>query len=202
VFHGEPAAGSLVCQRFFVMPSRQVIGNTLPDFRMGLTSNITYKRFTLYALFDGTFGHEINNQAEGWGIFDFNAQSMDQGPQTAATVETAKPVGYSWRAGAPEAAGTGGLYDLLGPNSYNVEDGSYVKLREATLSYKLGPVAGVGDWTLSVIGRNLLTITNYTGMDPEVGVSGGQAGSGFINQVDAFGFPTLRTFTFAVSTRF
>ena len=180
----------------------QVIGNTLPDFRMGLTSNITYKRFTLYALFDGTFGHEINNQAEGWGIFDFNAQSMDQGPQTAATVETAKPVGYSWRAGAPEAAGTGGLYDLLGPNSYNVEDGSYVKLREATLSYKLGPVAGVGDWTLSVIGRNLLTITNYTGMDPEVGVSGGQAGSGFINQVDAFGFPTLRTFTFAVSTRF
>ena len=127
---------------------------------------------------------------------------MDQGKQTNVDIETAKPVGYSWRVGSPEGVGSGGLYDILGPNSYNVEDGTYVKLREASLTYKLGSVAGVGDWTLSLIGRNLLTFTNYSGMDPEVGVQGGNSGSGFINQVDAFGFPTLRTFTFAVSTRF
>lgn len=180
----------------------QVLGNTLPDFRIGMTSNLTYKRLTFYALFDGTFGHDINNQAEGWGIFDYNASSMDQGKQTNVDIETAKPVGYSWRVGSPEGVGSGGLYDILGPNSYNVEDGTYVKLREASLTYKLGSVAGVGDWTLSLIGRNLLTFTNYSGMDPEVGVQGGNSGSGFINQVDAFGFPTLRTFTFAVSTRF
>jgi hypothetical protein len=39
-------------------------------------------------------------------------------------------------------------------------------------------------------------------MDPEVGVSGGQASSGLINQTDAFGFPPLRTFTFSLSTRY
>ena len=53
-----------------------------------------------------------------------------------------------------------------------------------------------------LIGRNLLTITNYTGLDPEVGAGAGQTGSGLINQTDAFGFPTLRTFTFSLSTRF
>jgi len=181
----------------------QVIGNTLPDFRLGWTNNITWGKLTAYVLFDGTFGHEINNQAEGWGIFDFNASSMDQGPQKGGvTVENAKPVGYSWRVGGAEGVGTGGLYDILGPNSYNVETGSYVKIREASLSYKLGSIAGAGDWTVSFIGRNLFTFTNYTGMDPEIGVSGGPSGSGFINQIDAFGFPTLRTFTLAVSTRF
>jgi len=183
----------------------QVLGNTLPDFRLGFNTTATYRKFTVYALFDGTFGHDINNQAEGWGIFDFNASSMDQGPYSGGsntTVETAKPVGYSWRVGGSEGVGSGGLYDILGPNNYNVEDGSYVKLREMSLSYRVGPLAGTGDWTLSLIGRNLWTITNYTGLDPEIGVSGGPSGSGFVNQIDAFDFPTLRTFTFALSTRF
>ena len=60
----------------------------------------------------------------------------------------------------------------------------------------------MGDWTVSLIGRNLFFFTNYSGYDPEVGVNGGQAGSGLINQVDAFTYPTLRTFTFALSSRF
>lgn len=176
-----------------------ILGNTLPDFRMGFNSTLTYKRLTLYGLLDGTIGHSINNQGEGWGIFDYSSSYFDQGGQT---VENAKPVGYSWRVGGSEGVGTGGFYDLLGPNNYNVEKGSYAKLREMSITYRLGRVGGVGDWSASFVGRNLLTITNYTGFDPEVGVSGGQAGSGLINQVDAFGFPTLRTFTFSLSTRF
>jgi hypothetical protein len=111
-------------------------------------------------------------------------------------------VGYSWRAGGPESTGTGGFYDVLGPNNYVVETASYAKLREVSLTYKVGRVAGIGDWTVGVIGRNLLTITNYSGLDPETGVAGGSTGSGLINQTDAFGFPTLRTFTFSLSTRF
>jgi hypothetical protein len=72
-----------------------------------------------------------------------------------------------------------------------------------------------------VVGRNLYTFSDYSGLDPEVGCgvssnagacggtvnrSGGDlnqgTGSGLINQVDAFGFPTLRTFTFTLTTRF
>ncbi len=79
-----------------------------------------------------------------------------------------------------------------------------------SLSYKVGRIGGVGDWTVGLVGRNLFTLTNYTGLDPELGVGGGSTagsttspiGSGLINQTDAFDFPTLRTFTFSISTRF
>ena len=176
-----------------------ILGNTLPDFRLSWNNTVTWKKVSLFALFDGTFGHKINNQGEGWGLLDFNSSYFDQGNKS---VEFAKPLGYGWRVGGAEGAGTGGFYDILGPNNYNVENGSYVKLREMSLSYRLGKVGGVGDWTLGVVGRNLWTKTKYSGYDPEVGVSGGQAGSGLINQVDAFDFPTLRTFTLTLSTRF
>src|ERR1051325_10516080 len=130
---------------------------------------------------------------------------------TSTPRTSTRPVGSSWRVGPSENnAETGGFYDILGPNNYAVESGSFAKLREVSLTYKVGHIGGVGDWTVGVTGRNLLTITNYTGFDPEVGAGGGSGagsttsptGSGLINQVDAFNFPVLRTFTFSVSTRF
>ena len=153
----------------------------------------------MYGLLDGTFGHNIQNQGEGWGLLDFSSGYFDQASQTVAN---AKPMGYGWRVGGAEGAGIGGFYDQLGPNNYNTEDGTYVKLREVSLSYRVGRIAGIGEWSVSVVGRNMYTWTKYSGYDPETGVSGGQAGSGLINQVDAFDFPTLRTFTFSISTRF
>jgi len=176
-----------------------IIGSALPNFRSSFNSTLTYKRFTLYGLLDGTFGHRINNQGEGWGLLDFASSYFDMGKES---VETAKPLGYGWRVGGSEGAGVGGFYDLLGPNNYNTEDGTYVKLREMSFSYKIGAIGGVGDWTVGLVGRNLKTWTKYSGYDPEVGVSGGQAGSGLINQVDAFDFPTLRSFTLSFTTRF
>jgi hypothetical protein len=181
---------------------QHILGNTLPDFRMTFTNNVSYKRLTLYALVDGTFGHSIQNQGEGWGLLDFSSANFDQ---AALTVETAKPVGYGWRGGGAEAGnqGTGGFYDILGPNNYNVEKGSYAKIRELSLTYRVGKLAGLNDVTVGVIGRNLMTFTNYSGYDPEIGVANaGTSNSGLINQVDAFGFPTLRTYTLTLSTRF
>jgi hypothetical protein len=187
---GQPGEGSGIMQ---------IIGNVMPDFRFGWSNNVTWKRFNLYTLLEGTIGHDIYNQGEQWGLFDWNSDMMDSKDKS---VQTAKPMGYGWRTGPSEGAGIGGFYDILLQNSYNTEDGSYAKVRELSLSYNVGPVRGIGDWTLSFVGRNLLTFTSYTGYDPETGVGGGQTGSGLINQVDAFGFPTLRTYTFTVSSRF
>ena len=178
----------------------QVLGNTLPDYRFTIGNNFRYKKLSVYAALDATMGHDINNQGEGWGLLDLSSHYFDQGGKT---VETAKPVGYSWRAGGSEAGGTGGFYDLLGPNNYNVEDGSFAKIREVNISYALGRVRGIGDVTLGLVGRNLYTFTNYSGYDPETGATGGTNNTvGLINQTDAFGFPTLRSFTFMFSTRF
>ena len=180
-----------------------IIGNVFPDFRMTFSNTIEWKGLSIYGLLDGTFGHDIINQGEQWGLLDLSSAHFDQ---RGKSVETAKPTGYSWRAGSPEAGGTGGFYDLLGPNNYSTEDGSFVKVRELSVSYRVGAVRGVGDWTVGLVGRNLFTFTNYSGLDPEIGSTGGSgtqnSGSGIINQTDAFGFPTLRSFTLSLSSRF
>lgn len=55
-----------------------------------------------------------------------------------------------------------------------------------------------------MVGRNLKTWTDYSGFDPEVGIgsSGGAAGNGIINAIDAFTFPQLRSVSFVISTTF
>lgn len=184
-----------------------ILGNTLPDFRLTWNSTVQYKRLTLYALLDGTYGNYLNNQGEQWGLLDFSSSHFDQGGNT---VETAKPVGYGWRAGGSEGAGTGGFYDQLGPNNYSVEKGTFTKLREMSVTYRIGALKGLGgDWTAGVVGRNLYTFTKYSGYDPETGAcstanngANCTTGSGLISATDAFDFPTLRRFTFSLSTRF
>ncbi len=69
-----------------------------------------------------------------------------------------------------------GMYDANNANAYWVEDGTYLKVREIALGYTVptktlsgifnGFVKGIN---AKVVGRNLLTFTNYSGYDPEVG---------------------------------
>lgn len=181
-------------------PVLQPLGNTQPDFRLSMSHNVQYKKFNLYALVDGNYGSRVFNQEIHWSLGDFNVGYEDQANRT---VETAKPLGYYWRATAPDnAAGVGGLYDVLGTNNYTTQAGTYTKLREASLSYALGPVRGIGDWSVSLIGRNLWTITDFLGWDPEVGVTGTNLNSSAITAVAGFQYPQTRTFTFSIGTRF
>jgi TonB-linked SusC/RagA family outer membrane protein len=187
---------------------RQVpLGNALPDYRIGVSQTLNWRRLFLYGQLDGAFGQYVWNQGRHWSLGDFMDREQDQ---DGATIETAKPIGYYWRAPAPDnGAGVGGFYDFLGVNNRTLEKSSYAKVREVTLAYNVGPVRGTGDWTVSVIGRNLYTFTDYTGFDPEVGITNinnnnanNIAGSGAINATDTFQFPNTRTFTVSLSTRF
>lgn len=179
------------------------LGNALPDFRFAITQTFTWKKLTLYGLLDAAIGHQVWNEGYHWAHLDFLSKDVDQ---IGKPVETAKPISYYYRAGPPDGTGLGGFYDILGPNSHTVENASYAKLRELSLAYRVGRIAGVGDWSVSVSGRNLFTITGYRGFDPEVGIAGNnndQAGqSRAINAVDAFSFPNLRSFTVRLATSF
>lgn len=182
------------------------IGNALPDWTWGWSTNLNWKRVIAYAQIDGSVGRDVWNQGKHWALLDNLSIVQDQ---AGKTVETAKPTGYYWR--NPEiGGGLGGFYDqLANPNNFTVEDASYAKLRELTVGYKVGNLGAFrGDWTVSLTGRNLKTWTDYTGFDPEVGSTGGGAGAGNtagsaqINAIDAFTFPNTRTLTFTVSTTF
>ncbi len=182
-----------------------IVGNVMPKFRSTFNSTMQYKRLTLYGLIDGTFGQYVYNQTRQWGFLDLSSSEFDQGGKS---VEDAKPIGYAWRVGPAEAGqGSGGFYDMLGPNNNSTELASYAKIRELSLTYRFGALPRFGgDWTVGFTGRNLYTFTNYGGTDPETGQCSSNTtcitGSSLLNAVDAFEFPTLRRFTVTLSTRF
>jgi TonB-linked SusC/RagA family outer membrane protein len=181
---------------------RQVpLGNGTPDYHAAVSTNFSWRKLSAYALFDGSFGREVFNEGYQWALGDFMTGSTDQGGRS---VQSAKPLGYYFRAGSGlgGSSGVGGLYDVLGANNHSAEDASFVKLREVTLTYNVGAIGGQGNWTVGLVGRNLLTFTDYRGYDPEVGNGGGQLNSAALNAVDYFNFPNLRTFTIQLSTAF
>jgi TonB-linked SusC/RagA family outer membrane protein len=181
-------------------PVLQKLGNTQPDFRASLAQTFTFRKWSLYALLDGEFGRRVFNEEIHWSLGDFNVRYEDQGGKT---VETAKPIGYYWRAPQPDnGSGVGGFYDVLGSNNVTVQKATFAKLRELSLGYAFGPIRGVGDWSVTVVGRNLYTFTDFLGWDPEVGTGGTDLNSGAIGGVAAYQYPQIRTFTATISTRF
>lgn len=200
--------GMPILQRDSVNNPKSInLGHATPDYHFAVNNNVTWKRVTLYGLLDANIGQSVWNQGFHWSLGDFMDRIEDQ---TGKSVEDAKPIGYYWRAGpglGGNNAGTGGFYDILGPSNVSVMKASYAKLREVSLSYRVGRVAGVGDWTLGLVGRNLMTFTDYVGFDPEVGISntgttGGPLASGALNAIDRYGFPNLRTFTLQLRSSF
>jgi hypothetical protein len=85
-----------------------------------------------------------------------------------------------------------------------VEDATFVKLREVTLTYNLPEsyvtrIPGVKTARLSVSGRNLLTFSNYSGLDPEVSNFGNQA---IARNIDVAPFPPSRSFWTSIDVGF
>ena len=183
--------------------ARQVpLGNATPNWHGAFSSNFSYKKFTAYGLLDGFFGRSVWNEGYHWALGDLMSGTVDQNGKSVAD---ARPIGYYYRAGPgiSGSTGVGGLYNVLGPTNESVEDASYVKLRETSLTYNVGAVGGQGNWTVGLVGRNLYTWTKYRGYDPEVGRSAStQLNNSALVGIDYFTFPNLRTFTVQLSTAF
>ena len=168
------------------------IGDVNPDFSFGFANNVRYKGFGLYALIDGQRGGDIYNFTKQWMFQDHRHGDQDQ-----AGKPDAQKVPLNFYAA--------GLYNGLVANSYFVEDGSYVKLRELSASYTFAApmLARIGldryatGIKLALIGRNLFTWTDYTGFDPEV-----TSGNDFNFRIDGFRYPNFRTITGQVEIQF
>lgn len=164
------------------------MGNTTPEFNISMANNITYKGFQLYGLLDAAVGHEIYNQTLQWAYRERRAGAVDQAGKPD---ELKKPTEY-YRT----------LYAVNAPSSEFVEDASYLKLRELSLTYNFSDdlvsnVFGtvVDGASINLVGRNLVTWTDFRGYDPETGFSGGQAGSAAIGRFDNYNYPNFRTVT-------
>jgi hypothetical protein len=91
---------------------------------------------------------------------------------------------------------------FLGLAEENIEDGSWTRLRELTLSYVLPPRwmerTFISEATVAVSGRNLVLITDYSGVDPETNLRGDTNDSGW----DYFNLPNTRSYTFSINLKF
>jgi len=176
----------------------QQIGSTQPGYSVSLGNTFNWLGFTVYGLLDAVQDVNVYNLPRHWATFQGYNPEADQEPGTPD--DERKPIGYY-------SALYGGLSP---PNSHFVEDGSFVKLRELSVRYRfngdqlanvplLNAFDGIG---VSLVGRNLLTWTNYTGFDPEVGFAGGDVGSAALARFDGFSYPNFRTWTAAVEVNF
>jgi TonB-linked SusC/RagA family outer membrane protein len=173
------------------------VGNTMPDYRWSFGNTFSWRGLTLYALLDAERGFDVYNQPYQWAVFRRNTENFDQ---TGVPEDEQKPLGYF--------DALYGVSGLQAANTY-VEDGSYIKLREVSLRYSLRgdqlanlPGLNLSGITFSVIGRNLITWTDYRGYDPETGRGGGDTGSAAIGRVDGYNYPNFRTYTFGMELNF
>ncbi len=143
-------------------PAFVKIGDGNADFNMGIANTLTYKGVTFYLLLDIKQGGDVYNSKGQWITRDLRNGIMDM---AGVADENKKAYDY-WV----------NFYDVNTPNSYWVEDASFVKVRELAIGYSL-PSALLGKFLkgsvkaahLKVVGRNLLTFSGYSGYDPEVG---------------------------------
>jgi hypothetical protein len=159
------------------------IGTSAPRLHMGYGNNLRFKAFSLYALLDWQLGNQVYN-ATKQRLYQYS-RSGDV-DQFGKADETKKPIDYYLR-----------LYNSNNRGSHFVEPGSFVKLRELSARYtpsvrmlqraRLDRL-GAERVTLALIGRNLLTFSNYSGYDPEVGNA--------INRIDVTtNYPNYRSIT-------
>jgi hypothetical protein len=89
-----------------------------------------------------------------------------------------------------------GIYAI---EEWRIDDGSFVKLRELSLSYRFGRVKGFSDLSINISGRNLISWDNYRGYDPEVNAAGQ---STILRGIDFGAVPIPRTMSFGIQAKF
>src|SRR5690606_22428571 len=165
------------------------IGSQNADFNVGFTSNLRYKGFNFYMLWDWKQGGDIYNRQGQWLTRDNRNEMMDMANVAPGQKKTQNY--YQ------------SLYAANQDLAFWVEDGSFVKLREASIFYTINneQLAGIANGffnslRLGVTGRNLLTFTDYSGWDPEVQRYDASTQNYFA--VDYGVYPVSRAYNFSV----
>jgi TonB-dependent starch-binding outer membrane protein SusC len=177
------------------------IGNPNPDFTYGLNLVLGYKGFDLTAFFYGSQGNDIFNYNKWW--LDFWPSFQGQ--------KSTDLLNNSWTssntgASVPKASNKSNFSTNQVSNSYYVEDASFFRLKNLQIGYTfdkamLGNV--FSSLRLYIQGTNLLTITQYSGMDPELaGVRSSGVFDDGIMGVDEGNIPAVQQFLFGVSLGF
>lgn len=163
------------------LTDRQVIGNGIPNHNVSWNNTVRYKNFDLSVLIRGAFDFQILNYTR---LFYTNPNYTQYNllPSAFDKVYGKRQLDSEW------------AY-----MSYYVENGDYVKIDNVTLGYtfRVDKLKYVRNARIYVSGKNLYTFTGYSGIDPEVRVSGLNPGDDPRDK-----YPTTRTFTIGLNLKF
>lgn len=179
---------------------RTFLGNANPSYSYGLNLGLTYKNWDFSAFFYGVQGNSIWNQVKWWTDF---TPSFGGAKSKTALYDSWTPQNHNAKAPIQETANSFSTNAV--PNSYFVENGSYLRLKNAQIGYSFNSARlqkiGVNKLRVYLSGANLFTITKYSGVDPEIGTSS-ETGQQTAYGVDDGSYPSQRTFLVGVNLSF
>ena len=167
---------------------RQYVGSAMPKFTYALSGGFNWKNFNFSMMWQGVAGNKIAYVGKQMILADFEGNFN----RSAEILNAWSPSNTS--SNIPRLSKNDPNGNFSTPSDWYIEDGSYIRLKNLTIGYDLTsalrklPHFAERNSSLNVYfsGENLLTITKYSGMDPEVG--------GW----DALLYPVSRVFAFGV----
>jgi TonB-linked SusC/RagA family outer membrane protein len=185
---------------------RSIIANPWPKWTFGFNNSFSYKHFDLNVLIIGSVGNQILNYQRylneaplGSGVYSNYYQSVSNFARPSSynladssTVVLTNPGHRIPRIAPGDPNGNNRI------SNWNVEDGTYVRIKNISLAYSLPskilaktPVRGL---RLAINAQNLATFTKYTGYDPEIGMVN-YSGVNMVG-IDVGRYPNTRMYTF------
>lgn len=169
---------------------RTQIGVPTPDWTYGFNGSMSYSGFDFSFLITGVLGNDIfaGQQRRDLRYTNLPSSSLDRWTVENPSSTTPR---FTW----VDTNTNNRVSDLY------IEDGSYLRLKNIQLGYtipsNLLEKVGAKTWRVYVSAENLVTLTNYSGADPEVGAT-----SPFDVGIDSGVYPQARTFRFGTSVTF
>jgi TonB-linked SusC/RagA family outer membrane protein len=155
-------------------PVRKVLGDPNPDYTLTWINVINYKNWTFRLQIDRVAGFEVFNWTNVLRDLVGNGKKAEQ--------ELRGELTRGW------VAAIGGLVNGPVISEAAVQDGSFTRIREASLSYTWNGLEKLGQLEFILSGRNLFNFTSYPGYDPE----NNTAGQSIVRGTDYFTVPTPR----------
>jgi len=167
---------------------KQFLGSPLPKFNFGLTLNMNYKDFDFMVFTQGAAGNKIFQGLRRLDILNANYSTKAMSRWTGAGTSN----------DYPRLKNNDTNQNFSRPSDFYLEDGDYIRLKIIQLGYSLPSkvISEIGATKLRVYvtGENLITFTDYSGYDPEIG--------GDILGIDRGYYPQARTILFGANFKF
>lgn len=146
-----------------------------PNYLLGFSTDVSYKRFTATVNMHGAFGHYLFNNTKATVLGVNNLSNRNIGKS------------YFDRQAAESTSNS------AAPSTRYLEKGDYLKMSNLTLSYNVGNLGGIRNVNVSLTGQNLFILTGYSGFDPEVNTDGSASGIPSLG-IEYLPYPPARTF--------